>query len=133
MSPVAPMHRCPRCRTPVSGRCSCRDQHGTRRSSTEDGYGYRWQRFIQQFRKILIAEDIVPSCGAALPNGPRPAYSQCQRAGRLQMLTLQLDHSPPLTREERKDWLKVCDPLRVIFYCHSCHSAKTGIESKGGG
>lgn len=76
----------------------------------------------------LIQAGIAPSCGASLPGGPAAPYSLCLLAGRINGTDLHLDHTPPLRDEERSDWRRVCDPLRVVFYCSTCHNRKTQRE-----
>lgn len=115
--------RCSRCAT------AREQQRGTR---SERGYDARWQRFRQWFIDQLIAKGIPPACGAALPGGPSMADSRCRRRDRVETDKLHLDHDPPLQPHERRDWRRVCDPLRVGFLCASCHSAKTRSEQNSG-
>lgn len=58
--------------------------------------------------------------------------SRCKAEQRLNNRDLHLDHNPPLTAEERKDWRIVCQPLRVGWLCRACHSAKTRNEQNMG-
>jgi hypothetical protein len=57
--------------------------------------------------------------------GQHAAWSQCVREGVVTMSSLELDHEPPLTAEERLQPHVVLDPMRVGFLCHRDHSAKT--------
>jgi hypothetical protein len=59
------------------------------------------------------------------------AHSRCRAEGRLNDRDLHLDHDPPLTDDERKDWRNVCDPRRVGFLCASDHARKTLAERAG--
>ena len=82
---------------------------------------------------MLIALDIPPVCGAALPTGPRTTDSACAQAGIWNADRLHLDHEPPLTDAERAHTALVCDPNRVQWLCFSCHQAKTLRQNPQGG
>jgi hypothetical protein len=75
--------------------------------------------------KRLLTLGQPVACGASLPNGPLMVDSACARAGLLVTTRLHLDHEPPLRPDERDDPHAICDPLRVGFLCHSCHSRKS--------
>lgn len=130
--------RCPGLAT-YRGRCAqCNQGHQRQRGSAHSrGYTSYWQNvFRPQFIQMLIAEGIVPVCGAALPGGPRTQDSQCRADGHLTFTSsdgsaLHLDHEPPLTDAERQNRAAVCDPMRVRLLCASCHSGKTQREVHG--
>lgn len=132
--PTAAMRPCSAsgCPTLVRGRARCA-QHTTqinrsRQSRHSRGYGSTWEAFRQRFMDSLIALEIVPCCGSALPNGPSMQHSQCKAQGRLNIERLNLDHDPPLQDWERSDRSRVEDDTRVGFLCASCHSRKTRTE-----
>lgn len=138
--PSAPRRPCPGdgglCGELVErGRC---DKHALvveqqRGTATERGYDSYWSKvFRPWFRQRLIAADIAPACGAALPGGPSMGDSQCKAEGYLNAINLHLDHDPPLRDDERADRRTVCDELRVGFLCASCHSRKTRREQDAG-
>lgn len=133
--PQPPLRSCvaPGCPALVrSGRCDAhrRVQERFRGSSASRGYNAHWQAFRRQFRAMLIAHDIPPVCGAALPDGPPSTVSRCHAAGRLNAADLHLDHWPPLRDDERANRRAVCDPRRVRFLCASCHNALTRAQQQ---
>jgi hypothetical protein len=104
-----------------------RQQH-RRPSAHAQGYTARWQYFrAVTFPGLLLERDKVPACGARLADGPSP-YSRCARDGFLEVRRLHLDHEPPLEEWERSLEERVCDPARVAFLCHPCHTAKTNEQ-----
>ena len=94
-----------------------------RRSSAERGYTSTWRAFRLRFARMLIAAEVAPSCGAALPGGPAPTESRCRAEGVINNRDLHLHHSPPLTAAEREDRRAIENPMRVIFLCGQCHRA----------
>jgi 5-methylcytosine-specific restriction protein A len=72
-----------------------------RQSSTQRGYGYRWQ----QFRKRYLSK--------------HPLCVECKAAGRV-TLAIDVDHVDPHRGDMEKFW---AGPFQGL--CHSCHSAKT--------
>jgi hypothetical protein len=64
--------------------------------------------------------------------GQHAAWSQCVREGVVTMSSLELDHEPPLTAEERLQPHVVLDPMRVGFACRSCHARKTRKQQAKG-
>ena len=96
------------------------------------GYTYtQWRPFRDAFVGALVAAEILPVCGAALPTGPRTQDSACQAQGWLTFTSLDgsslhVDHEPPLREDERRDMAVVCDLNRVQLLCRSCHATKTG-------
>ena len=125
--PSAPLRSCatPGCRELVlRGHCTSHQQQRERRrgSAHQRGYSSYWHHtFRPYFIGVLVQRGIVPTCGAALPDGPRTSASRCQRDGRVTAMDLHLHHEPPLTDAERQDRLKVCDPLRIVLLCSACH------------
>lgn len=122
----------------VSGRCATHTRkHETYRgTSTARGYGTRWRHFRQVFLGMLVAQDIVPVCGARLSGVPSP-HSQCAAEGRLVASSadgsdLHFDHDPPLRDEERTDTSAVCDPRRITILCAACHNRKSQAEQQRG-
>lgn len=115
------------------GRCTgCAGYYDKARgSATQRGYDSHWFRvFRPRFFGLLIAHDIVPVCGAALPDGPRMGDSLCKAAGRLTDSHLHVDHDPPLTQAERADRSIVEDVTRVGLLCRACHARKTSREQR---
>jgi hypothetical protein len=107
-----------------------------RGSAHERGYTAAWTKWRPAFRQALISQGIYPSCGAALPTGPRTQDSQCKAQGLLVSRSqdgtdLHFDHEPPLTDDERKDPRKVMDANRIQLLCSACHSVKTANERGG--
>lgn len=121
-----------------SGRCEVhrRAADARRQPSSVRGYGAPWRRWCRWFDRQLIAHDVTPVCGAALPGGPSMHASQCKAAGILTPghpgAALHHDHEPPLAPSERTSRRSVCDPRRVGLLCQSCHSAKTRREQAEG-
>ncbi len=111
----------------------CSAHRPARPSPDARGYDARWQSFRLSFARRLVALQILPSCGAALPDGPAMLDSRCKRDGLLVTTNLELDHDPPLRLEERAHPRIVCSPTRVGFLCASCHSRKTLREMAEGG
>lgn len=89
-----------------------------------------WLIFRDQFRQQLLALDILPVCGATLPGGPSAHMSACKAEKRQTLRSadrtdLHFHHEPELTPEEAMDRQKVCDPMRIVLLCRSCHSQAT--------
>lgn len=109
-------------------------EHG-RGTAHQRGYTYRdWQPFRRRFLSALVDADILPVCGAALPDGPSVRDSACRDAGLFTFASadgssLHLDHEPALQSWERSDPARVCDPTRIVLKCASCHNRKTAIVS----
>lgn len=101
-------------------------EHARHRGSAHSrGYTRRWREFKAWFIQRLIRAGIAPVCGARWPGEPPTGDSLCQRDGRLTAVRLHLDHTPPLTDEERGNEQAVCDEHRVQLLCEACHNAKT--------
>jgi hypothetical protein len=112
------------------GNPATRDGRGT---ATARGYGAAWARFRLEFVGALVAAGIAPTCGAALPGGPRMGASRCRAAGVWTGVGLHLHHDPPLLEAERRDRAAVCNAWRVGFLCAACHNletARAAIESR---
>lgn len=122
---------CPELTT--GGPCAkhARQRERFRGSAASRGYDYGWVKFKARFIQMLIARDIAPACGAALPGGPSMQDSRCKATGVLETSHLHLDHDPPLRDEERSDPRKVCDPMRVGLLCRVDHNRKTQREQQG--
>jgi hypothetical protein len=117
----------------ASGRCAAHANkyEQQRGSSSARGYDYYWRTFFhQEIRDRMVALDIAPVCGAALPGGPSMVDSQCKTAGVFNDRDLHLDHDPPLQAHERRNRRAVCDPTRVGWLCASCHARKTKEEQR---
>jgi hypothetical protein len=130
--PAAPLRFCatPKCSILVTrGHCPTHQKvQNKRTSATQRGYTSQWERFrLTYYPQMLIDAGKVPACGASLA-GRHAAYSQCVRDGVVTMSSLELDHEPPLTQDERAWPEVVCDAHRVGFLCRSCHTAKTNRE-----
>jgi hypothetical protein len=125
--------------TTTNGRCAdcSRVTEQRRGSAAARGYTRHWFAFKQWFIRALIAADVVPVCGARWPGLPATGDSSCLASG-LQTVSsadgtaLHLDHTPPLTDEERTHARLVCDKDRVQLLCESCHAAKTLSEQHAG-
>lgn len=110
------------------GRCQdcSRKTEQVRGSAWQRGYRTNWNRFrTVTFPAMLADIGLLPTCGAALPDGPQTKDSQCKAQGYFNADRLQLDHEPPLRPEERDEDAKVCDPKRVQYLCYDCHRRKT--------
>lgn len=79
-----------------------------RGTTTERGYGYRWQKI----RKLVLARD--------------PCCKICERQGRLAVST-DVDHITPKSKGGTDDM------GNLQGACHSCHSRKTATEDGGFG
>jgi hypothetical protein len=97
---------------------------GKQEKTSARGYGWKWQQFRGTFLRLLVSRDVVPVCGASLPEGPQTRHSRCKGDGVQTFQRLHLDHEPPLTPEERSDVRTVCNPLRIQLLCAACHAAK---------
>ena len=131
--PSAPMRPCAGgCGRHVTrGRCPdcARAQEKRRGSASVRGYGTAWQAFRPRYIALLVQQDILPICGAALPTGPQTQDSRCKAEGRLTFEDLHLDHEPPLTEAERQHVHIVCDPNRIQLLCGPrCHHDKTNRQ-----
>jgi hypothetical protein len=97
------------------------------------GYTQRWTDFRPWFLQALIHAEILPVCGAALPDGPKTHDSYCVRAGLFTVCSadgssLHFDHDPPLTDAERTNELTVCDPRRIQLLCAECHAVRSARQ-----
>lgn len=137
MSPLAPRHPCSVSGCPAltdGGPCPDHARAREQRRGTAHARGYTyggWQPFRRRFFALLVAHDILPICGAALPTGPTTRDSACRDAGLFTFTSqdgssLHLDHEPELEDHERTNQAAVCDPDRIVLKCASCHSIKTG-------
>jgi hypothetical protein len=127
--PNAPLRFCAAQGCPkkvTHGRCPAHHKaQNTRPSATRRGYTSQWERFRTiHYPQLLLDAGKIPACGASMA-GQHAAWSQCVREGVVTMSSLELDHEPPLTAEERLQPHVVLDPMRVGFLCHRDHSAKT--------
>lgn len=102
--------------------CSKRQQQ-KRGSAHARGYTAQWQKFTVLFKAMMIDEGIAPVCGAILPDGPDPHMSDCRARGLKTGQSLHLHHEPPLQDHERGIIRAVCDPLRIVLLCATCHNA----------
>ncbi len=135
MSPDAPGRPCAGgCGTLVrKGRCSAcaRPADQRRGTASQRGYDAFWLRFRKEWLNTLVVlHGILPVCGAAFPDGPPWRASACADSGLLTFASadgssLHLDHVPELEDHERRDRQAVCDPLRIVLLCATCHNAKT--------
>lgn len=131
--PDAPLRPCNgRCGRLVRARycdaCASRS-HATRRQSRNLTYAESWWRrwriwFIQQ----LVAQDIVPVCGARLPRVAPAFRTPCQDQGLETWLSsdgssVHLHHEPELTEAEQTNRQAVCDERRIVLACDRCHNA----------
>ena len=91
--------RCPRCNAAREAR-----RRASRRSNP---YNSRpWRRCRLAFISALVEAGVQPTCGAALPTGPRTDDSYRRRAGFLiyrnrDLSLLHCDHEPPLRDDEQ--------------------------------
>jgi len=81
-----------------------------RESSTQRGYGYRWQKYSAQYRREN------PLCVMCLPNVITPAAC--------------VDHIKPVTSADDPDFW---NPANHQALCWTCHSVKTQTEDRGKG
>ena len=117
----------------IEGLCPehSRQNESYRGSAASRGYDSHWSKvFRPAFFAALIAAGVTPVCGAALPDGPSMADSECAAAGLLNAEKLHVDHSPPLATWERQHRKRVEDMSRVGLLCRSCHARKTQRESR---
>jgi hypothetical protein len=122
---------CGRCRDCERDRQ--RQCDATRGTASERGYDVRWAAFRRRFYWLLGRAGILAECGASLPGGPDVrAKSRCMANRQHTLKGLHLHHEPPLTDAERKDQRAVCDPMRVAFLCHGCHSGVTREQQRQG-
>jgi hypothetical protein len=107
-----------------------RDRSTRRRDSSDAVYGNAdWRRFRERFFALLVEANVVPCCGAQLPDGPATNPSLCRGAA-LSFANLHLHHEPELSQAERQaavlgDRRAVDDPQRIVALCKSCHSSTT--------
>lgn len=143
MSPMAALRPCaePGCPTLVpSGRCATHARQADQHRGTAEARGYTWRDwtpFRRRFLALLVEANILPVCGAALPDGPAQRDSACRDAGLFTYTSqdgssLHFDHEPALEEWERSDPTKVCDPHRIVLKCASCHNAKTARTARNG-
>src|ERR1041384_1334725 len=134
--PDAPLRPClGGCGTRVpGGRCAaCTRQTNTARRLARvfDYAASWWRRFRAQFFGRLAAQGIPAVCGATMPGGPDPRGSRCRAEGRTTGASddgtgLHLHHEPELTEAEQRDRRAICNPLRIVVLCRSCHASETG-------
>jgi hypothetical protein len=140
--PTAPLRPCAASGCPTlvhHGRCPihARQQEQYRGTAHQRGYTSRdWQPFRRRFLAALVEANVVPVCGAALPDGPRSRDSQCRDDGVFTYTSrdgssLHLDHEPPLADWERRNPVIVCDVTRIQLLCAQCHQRKTAREGGG--
>ena len=91
-----------------------------RGTSTQRGYGYRWQRYRAQF---LIK---WPLCGDRIA-GPSADHSRCVAQGRSEAATI-VDHITP----HLGNYVLMWDPGNHQGLCKGCHDRKTAKEDGGG-
>ena len=119
----------------ASGLCAVhqRAADARRGSAHSRGYTYHWSHVVRpRFFRLLIAADVVPVCGAALPGGPNMRDSQCRADGILNASHLHVDHDPSLREWERQDRRAVENPLRCGLLCESFHNARTAKQMNAG-
>lgn len=142
--PDAPLRPCasgPSCPNRVKrGRCpDCTQKQGrSRRTARTLRYDERWWRaFRRHYIDLLVLAGVAPVCGAHLPGGPAPTVSQCHAEGIITGTStrgsLHLHHEPPLTEAEQHDRAAVCDPMRIVLACDSCHNQTTGQRDRMAG
>lgn len=106
-----------------------RDQR--RGSAASRGYDSAWQRCRAAFYAALVAADVVPACGATLPDVPSTGDSLCAQEGRLVLEELDCDHIQPHDgQSDPRFW----DHRNLQLLCHGrCHSRKTATKDGGFG
>ncbi len=140
MSPEAPWRRCsgPGCPAlgafaRTRGRCPACTRRSNRQRREGRSFDYSaawWRSWRIWYISLLVAQGIVPVCGARLPGAPLTPVTACQEAGLMTGASedgsgLHLHHEPELTEAEVTDRAAVCQPLRIVLTCRGCHSAIT--------
>lgn len=74
----------------------------------------------------MVALDIMPKCGSAMPDGPTVNPSRCLTEDVYTFASsygdLHFHHEPELQEWEQSDRLKVCDSRRIVLLCDRCHN-----------
>jgi hypothetical protein len=119
---VVPRGRCPAC-TLTAGR--------RRRAARRFDYSALWWRRwrVQWIAELLNDHGILPFCGARMPGGPA-LVTPCQQLGMKtgassDRTSLHFHHQPELTEAEATNRMAICDRLRIVLCCRSCHAVIT--------